>query len=592
MSALALVVLVAALLPPVWIALAGGADVDVLGFRLDFYRTLGPALALGAGLLLAFAWPARERRGRMARAVAGLGLAFAAAIVWGDGFRTDWISVRSPTGPGVAAAILSAVALLRGRACFDARRGAAIAAAGLALGALATAALRTVDRADLRARIEAAEPRDAGPDAILLLVDTLRADALGFHGAAPSPSPFLDELAAGSVVFERTVSQAPWTVPSVASLLSGLYPTSFIRRRHELEPIGDDGRLRRLPEALPWLPVRLQEAGYHTAAFQKNPLLRGGTRFERGFDVYEWVRGNTAEYESGAQLVDAILRWGDVMANRRAAGRPGSFFLFAQFMDPHIEYRPPDEFLADLPEGYDGPIDGGTKSVRRVEKQPGGPTEADLAQIRGRYRGEVAYLDRELRRLHEGLAARGLWSERTVFALVADHGEQFYEHGEFMHGDVHRENLHVPFLLRAPGLVPARITAPVGLIDLAPTLAELLDLGPLPVAEGRSLLALARGQAHALPPAVSDGVRPEDARVTGPRWSLVRRRGVDHLYDLDADPAETRDLAAQEPDALAELREILARHEARELVVEPGEVEDAEVDEQTRELLEALGYVR
>jgi arylsulfatase A-like enzyme len=423
-------------------------------------------------------------------------------------------------------------------------------------------------------------------------VDTLRADALGAYGAQPSPSPFLDELAAESVVFEHTVSQAPWTVPSVASLLSGLYPTSFMHRRHELEPIGDDGRLRRLPEALPWLPLRLKEAGYHTAAFQKNPLLRQGTRFERGFDVYEWVRGNTAEHESGAQLTDAILRWADAMAERRAEGRPGSFFLYAQFMDPHIEYRPPDEFLADLPKGYHGPVDGGTKSVRRVEEQPGGPTEADLAQIRGRYRGDVAYLDRELRRLHEGLTERGLLGERTVLVLVADHGEQFFEHGEFMHGDVHRENLHVPFLLRAPGLAPARIAAPVGLIDVAPTLAELLGLGPLPVAEGRSVLALARGEPLAAPPALSDGVRPDDARVTGPRYSLVRRRGVDRLYDLHADPGETRDLSGEAPEALAELREILARHDSRAPLVEPGEVEDAPVDEQTRELLEALGYVR
>ena len=591
MSSLGLALLIAGLLPPAWIALGGGADVDLPGFRAAFYQTRGPCLALAASLLLGLAWPAGERRGRVARGLAFAALAFALGIIWSGGFRAEWISVRTSTGPGLAALFFVTIALLRGRSHFAAGRGAGIAATGLLLGALAVAGVWRSDRAELRSRLEAAPLRDAGPDVILLLVDTLRADALGFHGATPSPSPFLDALASRSVVFARTHAQAPWTVPSVSSLLSALYPSSFMRGTDDLEPITRDGEVRRLPDGLPWLPFRLRAAGYHTAGFQKNPLLREGTRFERGFDLYEWVRGDTAEHESGSQLADALLRWADVMADWREEGRPGSFFLFAQFMDPHIEYRPPEEFLSDLPGGYDGPVDGGTKSVRRVEKQEGGPTEADLAQLRGRYRAEVTYLDGELRRLHDGLAARGLWSDETIFVLVGDHGEQFYEHGQFMHGDVHRENLHVPLLLHAPGLAPRRVRAPVGLIDVTPTLLELLGLEPLPTAEGHSLLGLARGADEPARVTLTDGVRPEDARVTGPRYSLIRRGGVDHLYDLEADPAETRDLARREPEVLAALQQTLARHQGRTLPagVAAG-MEPTEVDDETRALLEALGY--
>jgi arylsulfatase A-like enzyme len=152
----------------------------------------------------------------------------------------------------------------------------------------------------------AERPARRGTDVIFVLVDSLRADALGAYGAKPSPSPFLDALAEGAVRFELAIAQAPWTLPSVWSLMTSLHPSTVdpenrgasSRRALGLRP---DARVARLA-------AQLRASGWHTAGFQKNPLLSPGSGLELGFDVYESVEGDRAELHSAAQLVDAALR--------------------------------------------------------------------------------------------------------------------------------------------------------------------------------------------------------------------------------------------------------------------------------------------
>jgi arylsulfatase A-like enzyme len=582
---LAAAFLLAAFVAPAWIGLGGGADLDVGGHRIAFYHGAAGVIGIAACALLALLPAARG--GRLVPRALALGvLCTAAWACWTPGIETEWIRIRTPVRPAVLALLPIAVALLLARGRLAPRGGLVAIAGGGALGAAIAFGVLAADRADLDRRIAAAGADARTPDVIVLLMDTLRADGLGAYGAEPSPSPFLDRLAAASVVFERALTQAPWTAPSVSSLLSSLYPSSFL---WDARVVKGHRRFFRLPAGMPWLPDRLREAGYHTAAFVKNPILQGGTRFDRGFQVHEWVRGDTAEDRSAGELVDAVLRWGDAMADHRAAGGRGAFFLYAHFMDPHTQYRPPDAWLPERP--YDGPIDGGVRTLEKAAER--GPSDEDLARAWELYLAEVAYLDAETERLHDGLAARGLWGDDTIVIVIADHGEQFFEHGEFFHGAVHWENLHVPFLVRGPGLAPRRIPEPVALLDLAPTLLDWLGLEVPDDMEGESLLPRLRGEPREPAVVFSEQVGArDDVRATGPRGALVL--GEEPWFETP----DGRVLPLDEvPDAsrptMAALEAAHARwHERDHPFFEDRDGEQAlEPDADTEDRLRALGYV-
>ena len=594
LAALAVVTLV----PPVVVATGGGADLDLPGGgRVAFFEAAAPALAALGAL---FAWLVPPRGGRVWHVLRGLAIlqfAVVAGVCWLGGFQTSWLSVRDPLRPALIGLALLALSSLRGLRWPASLRGGRGVLEALALAAGATTLLGAVVASDLsalRGRVAPAlarEPAGALPDVIFLLVDTLRADALGAYGASPSVSPTLDALAAESVVFRRAIAQAPWTLPSVFSLMTSRLP-STLDPVHRAAP-GDENLARTLPEDVPALVPALRGAGYHTAGFQKNPWLGPGSGLERGFDVYELVGGDSAEYRSAGQLVDAALAWArSVAAVRRDPSARAPVFLYVHFMDPHAGYLPPDAFVPPEARAYDGPVDGSARSLHRVTRRPEGPSERDVAQMRALYRGEVAYLDAEIARLRSGLEALGVWGPGTVVVLCADHGEQFGEHGRFEHRDVHTENVHVPLLVRVPGVPPGRVDPPVPLLDLAPTLLDLLGVDSLPGREGRSLLDALHG-APVEPRPVLTEFGPE-SRVTTSRWSLLRREEGIALYDLEADPGETRDRAAERPGAVRALTRVVERRDARADTLQAGASEPParQVDAETRRALEALGYLR
>nr|MDJ0867385.1 sulfatase [Myxococcota bacterium] len=509
-------------------------------------------------------------------------LAVAAWVSTHEGFRGQWISVRDPLRPALVGAGLLAIEAARGVAW----GGLRVALAALGLGAAFAAFGFAADRADLGRRIDAARPAaGARPDVLLLLLDTLRADALGVHGAAPSPSPALDALAAESVVFERAIAAAPWTVPSVIALLSGRHPSSF-------DP--DRGRPRpdlRLATGVPTLPQALRAAGYHVAGFTKNPLVGPGSGLEAGFEVYEHVGGDDAELRSGAQLVDATLRWARVFGAWRRDGGDAPFFLSVHFMDPHVDYLPPRAFRSPETRAYRGPFDGRAATLHRMTRSGPGPADGEIAQMRRLYRDEVAYLDAQVARLLAGLTALGLLDPRqSVLVVTSDHGEQFGEHGRFEHGDLHVENVHVPLWIRAPGLAPRRVPQVVAGVDLTPTLLDLLGLPPLAGQEGRSVAPLLRGDPLSERPAVTE--YGGATRVTGARWSLLRNGdGSEELYDGVADPREREDRAGAATPERAVLEAALAEHAARPVPDAGPPARARPLDPALRERLEQLGYL-
>jgi arylsulfatase A-like enzyme len=442
------------------------------------------------------------------------------------------------------------------------------------------------------ALLAACAPEPRPRSVLLVVVDTLRADRLGVYGRQRRPtSPSLDQFAAGAAVFERTWSTSSWTLPSYGSLLTGQLPS---RHGAGARIAGDDPHaFAALDPGTPTLAERLAAAGFATAGIANNPFLRESFGVARGFDSWEYLFVSYDDHPRADVLVDRALAWLDA----HARARPGEpFFLMLNPFDPHLPYDPGEPargaFTWESRARLTLPFAGLGRA--NPHWQPAPPVRQF---VEAAYDEEVMFLDAELGRLFEGLAARGLGQE-TLVVVTADHGEELFEHGGFEHGHtLYEELLRVPLLLAGPGVAPGRIAAPVSLVDLTPTILDALGLSVPEGLAGRSRWPLARGDA-----AGGDGASPEtfvaESTLHGPfrralvrwPWKLVVTEGAPPaLYDLDADPGERRDRASADPGVVAELG---AQLDA--LVAEAARgtsLEAAPLDPETRRQLEGLGYL-
>jgi arylsulfatase len=376
----------------------------------------------------------------------------------------------------------------------------------------------------------------ARPAVIFLSIDTLGARNTSLHGYARDTTPHLSALAEEAVVFERCLANAPFTGPSYVSQFTGLLPKCSAVDREEFKRA--NGRLPRawellrIPEGRLTLTELLQAAGYHTAAFVDNPHVAAHMGLGQGFELFDdsAARVSSRDPEGGIRLiVPKALAWIDSLPE----GEP--FFLFANVLDVHQPYLPDPEFLAPFQDdalgrdtaelavgsGGFGAIDIG--HVRDAFGKPPFPRRLAPATIVARYDAEVRAVDEALGRFLSGLRARGLL-ERTIFACSADHGEAMAQPDyKFGHGTHVEEVLHVPLLLRLPDGAHAnrRIAAPVQLLDLFPTLAELLGLTPPAGLQGRSLVPLLAGQPFGERPFWHENGRLQSSAVTEGEWRLV-----------------------------------------------------------------------
>ncbi len=401
-----------------------------------------------------------------------------------------------------------------------------------------------------------------GPPANLVLVtlDTVRADHLGAYGAAAAVTPALDRLAREGIRFEQVSAQVPLTLPSHATILSGLLPP-----HHGLRNNG----IGTFPDGPATLATLLAGAGYRTGAFVGAFVLDRRFGLGRGFEVYddEILRdpgaGTVLEAERpGREVMDRALAWLGQPATDTA--RP--FFLWIHLYDAHAPYVPPSPWR---------------------ERHPGRP-----------YDGEISAVDEQVGRLLQELQQRGL-AERTVVAVAADHGEGLGDHGEQTHGLLlYETTLRVPLLLRGPGLPAGTvIRTPVALVDLAPTLAGLLGRS-LPPPAGRAL------DGRDLSAGLRDGGEPAPADLYAETrypatfgWSplaSLRRRDLKYiaaprpeLYDLAQDPGENNDLSDR-----SDRSDPKAGFAARLAAIEAGAVEAprSAPDAETRARLASLGY--
>lgn len=454
-----------------------------------------------------------------------------------------------------------------------------------------------VVRLDLRARgaVRVVAPRvvtlDGGPlaprrtirNVVIYLTDTLRADKLRpYRPETRVRTPALDGWAERAAVFLGGHAQENWTKPSVATLLSGLFPWEHHATTEEAV----------VPSAVALLSERLRTDGFHTGAFIANGFCSDRFGFRQGWDTF---RNYVREGERGqAEFVAAdVLDWLD----HRPESEP--FFLYVHTIDPHVPYMPPrEQLLLYDPEPYEGVVDFG-RDRELLEGVKSGRIDLntrDRARLEALYDGEITYHDLHFGSIVDGLARRGL-ADETMIVFTADHGEEFWDHGSVGHGhSVFEELVRVPLIVRIPGLTdgPVRLEDAVGLVDVAPTIYEALGR-PIPEdLSGESLVPLLRGASPRAPRASVNGFMDGWRAIELGTLKLVHRTDrVVMLYDLGEDPRETTDVAASRPVAVRYLRGmlglVLAGAERATHAAEV-EAERVEIDETLRRQLEELGY--
>lgn len=430
-------------------------------------------------------------------------------------------------------------------------------------------------------RAERAPPSPPVRGVLVFLVDTLRPDHLGLYGYERPTSPHIDRLGAEGAVFETCIAQAPWTTPSIASLLSGLRPGAM-----GLGSFKDPGRVG---DAVVTLAERLRAAGWRTHAVTEGGSAKAEFGFDQGFEQFDDRGGYLDRTLSKAQEWLSSLRPDE------------PFFLFVHTYKVH-SYNPRGPFRERFAVPYDGSLlpepaklgpflqDGShLEQVRRFG-------EAEWRRVRSLYDGAIAETDAAIGRLVGDLERLGRLDE-TLFVVTSDHGEELGEHGRSGHGyQPYEESIRVPLVLRHPSLRAARIQEPVRLLDLAPTIAELAGVRPWEEWQGRSLVALLEGGASGeTPPASIECAHGGWKALRTRRWKLVadphpRRL---QLFDLLEDPAE-RTNRVREPAARAVLlrlrRELLRRirEDTRRAARFAG---GGGPSAETRREMEALGYV-
>lgn len=414
----------------------------------------------------------------------------------------------------------------------------------------------------------------ATPKSVLLVsIDTLRADRVGAYGHARPTTPVLDALAASGTLFERTVAPSPWTVPSHATLFTGRFPhVHGVVTEHD-----------RLADDVPTLATLLKGRGMLTAAVVQTTWISAAQGLAQGFDSF-------------VQVPDHLE--GGVLVNRNAesflrayAGRP--FFLFLHYYDVHSEYRPRPRFREQFTKPYDGPIDGSSMQLQDIRSGVLTPTPRDVEQLSDLYDAEIRQLDAALGRLFALLDELGIRDE-TLVVLTADHGEEFYEHGDVLHGrTLYGEVLGIPLIWSGPGIAKgARRAELASLADVAPTLLARLGVDAPPDLDGVDLFARTAPDPMRRVVAAADhnNAEPDSLRMVQDRRHkliLDRITGTVRLYDLERDPGEHTDVSAAHPEIVASLRADLDRYLARARAAPRRESLSAEEADRLR----ALGYL-
>lgn len=416
------------------------------------------------------------------------------------------------------------------------------------------------------------EASAARPNVLVISFDAMRADALGVYGSPYQATPNIDEFARRSSVFSSAYSAAPVTPTSFASLFSGQYPTRVFRG-WQFEPTTS-------------LAQYFSEAGYQTAAFVNNVQLAPERGFDVGFEIYDWRRN-----DPDAQVLDEALRW----LENRDRRRP--LFFWLHLLRPHAPYTAREEAAHLYRESDHGRF--ATSSGASFE-----PTDPhEVRRIEDLYHGEVWEADRLFGRFRRAIQRLGLAAD-SIVVLTADHGEEFREHGGFQHGRLYEEHLRVPLILFDPAAEPRVIDQDVRAraVDLLPTLLDFAGIEPEEGIDGVSLRSATEDEQEPAPViAVSMTGYPDETALSlleGDDKLILNCRPTRNveLYDLRRDPAERRDVHADQPSVtrrlLGTLREVIGERPCRVAEeAQMGRSQTRRLDVESIEALRSLGYL-
>ncbi|MGJ5820362.1 sulfatase [Paludibaculum fermentans] len=454
------------------------------------------------------------------------------------------------------------------------------------------------------------------PNVILITLDTVRADHLHLYGYPRQTTPQLEEFARQATVFRAAVSAADWTAPSHATMMTGLYAL-----RHGVRYDYPDVRLGHIPRSAPTLAETLQHYGYRTAALVANrAYLAPEIGFGRGFDLYRvpatpvalensrmpsvlrstrlrlmGITGADLPYVSGTKMVDEAA----TLLGKWKLGQPA--FLFMNLMDAHWPYNPPPPFR----NRFVSPKKAWTSTefyemVKLVDEEKRTVTPEERRELVAAYDSGIAYADHELGRLFGMLRENGLF-DNSLIIVTADHGEVFGERSLMEHGvSVYQDQVHVPLIVKYPGQHTRKdVDVTVSLVDLFPTVLDVIG-APAP----RRLAGITLRKADQL------GARPvySESYALWQKWGVEERfadveravylgglkmvlttRGRRELYDLAADPNETRDLIASKPEQAAQLERLLRTWQQN--YVKPGD-QELGMGQEAVDRLKSLGYVQ
>jgi len=429
-----------------------------------------------------------------------------------------------------------------------------------------------------------------GCNLILISIDTLRADHLGIYGYERPTSPHLGQLASEGILFENFIHNGGGTLPSHLTMLTGVSPVT-----HGIHP----GNAVRLEDERITLAEQLGSAGYATAAFTDGGWMSRKFGFDQGFDVYD----DTVVNGHFAATLPKARRWIE-------GHREKPFFLFLHTYDVHSEWkRLPYDCPGDFPTLYNGDYDGDFDGCRSGDcaakllaavntaiaagRVP--PFEAfqpdDVEYIKSLYDGCINYADERIGELVEFLKSLGIYDE-TVIAITSDHGEEFQDHGRFLHDQGgYEEFVRLTLIVRLPHsrFGDTRVPHLAAMIDLMPTLLAILDVPVGDQAQGSSLVpSIADDRAVRRSVHVYSVLRTD-------RWKYFR--DAKELYDLEADPQEVNNVYDEQPKLLerldaqltAVLNEDFRAADSFRRMVAGGEA--VELTEEERRNLEALGYL-
>jgi arylsulfatase A-like enzyme len=406
------------------------------------------------------------------------------------------------------------------------------------------------------------------PNLIFLSIDDLRPDRLGAYGDERAISPLFDRLAAEGILFENAYSVSSWTLPAHASMFTGLHPRTHGAINQYAPP----------RKIYPMLAETLEKHGYTNLGYSGGGWVTPAFGFARGF----------AEFEDIWWPPRAVKK---IVSRLESLGPDKPYFLFFHTFGVHCPFNVPEEYREQFdrqPAEHHFELKGkcGDTHFEKMDLSP-----EQIAFISDRYDAGIRQTDDHLGPLFEFLRERGDL-EKTILVITSDHGEEFDEHGHMGHGRaLYAETLLVPLLFRVPGRPAGRVPAPVSLVDLTPTILELLDLPPDGEMEGKSLVPLLDnvGTDPGRPIFAETNLRGENVRSIvdeGHHLIVDRKNEKTLLFDLKADP---RQKSPVERDAVrSRLQAKLDEHIGKETTA-PSERADA--SKERIEQLRALGYV-